>query len=205
MLVECGKTPIRVLILAAVALLVAVCISLSPVAHGATSFATKPSPTPVARNAGGDIPDTATYLRYKGRSYSIEHVEGWVQARLSQDGVRMSDIDSFERVTLQSQPRHSLTAFVQGPGLTQTKREYQRVVKTSVGTVRLHTGSAVRLVFHARSAPDPVTGKQVTLVIDRYYVPGRTHLAVITLATPVGVDNVDAFRRIAQSFAWKKR
>ncbi len=117
----------------------------------------------------------------------------------------MSDIDSFERVTLAARPSKPLANFVNGLGLAQTKREYQRVVKVSAKPIKLPAGSATLLVFKARSAPDPVTGKQVTLLVDRYYVPGRSRMAVITLATPVGVDNVDAFRRIAHSFTWSKR
>jgi hypothetical protein len=190
-----------VLIPAAVALLTTVFMSMSPIAHGAP----KPSPTPVVRNAAGDIPDTATYLRYRGKSYSIEYVEGWVQARLARDGVRMSDIDSFVQVTLGARPTHSLAAFVRGPGLAATTREYQKVVKVSMTSVKMPAGTAMLLVVKARSAPDPVTGKQVTLVIDRYFVVGRSRLAVVTLATPVGVDNVDAFRRISHSFTWAKR
>lgn len=190
----------------AIALLLAtVCGLESSVAHGANAVAAKASPTPVKRTAGGDIPDTATYLRFKGRVYSIEYVEGWVQARLSKDGVRMSDIDSYERVTLGTRPTQHLAAFVNGPGLAATKREYHRVVKVSLHPIKLSAGSAMLLVFKSRSAPDPVTGKQVTLVIDRYFVEGRSKLAEITLATPVGVDNVDAFRRISHSFSWAKR
>jgi hypothetical protein len=49
-----------------------------------------------------------------------------------------------------------------------------------------------------------VTSKQVNLIVDRYYVKGPGYLATITLGTPVGVDNVDAFRRIAHSFTWSK-
>ena len=174
------------------------------VTHTMNAFAAKATPTPVTRNASGDIPDTATYLRYRGKAYSIEYVEGWVQAHLTGDGVRMSDIDSFERVTLAARTSRPLATFVSGPGMAQTKREYQGVVKVSANPLKLPAGSAVLLVFKARSAPDPVTGKQVTLVVDRYYVPGRSRMAVITLATPVGVDNVDAFRRIARSFTWSK-
>lgn len=169
------------------------------------AVAAKSTPTPITRTSSGDIPDTATYLRYRGRAYSIEYVEGWVQARLTGDGVRMSDIDSFERVTLAAPVSKSLAAFVRGPGLAQTKREYRGVVKVSANPIKIPAGSAMLLVFKARSAPDPVTGKQVTLVVDRYYVSSRSHLAVITLATPVGVDNVDAFRRISRSFTWAKR
>jgi hypothetical protein len=52
------------------------------------------------------------------------------------------------------------------------------------------------------SSPDAVTGKQVPLTVDRYYVPGAGGLAIVSLATPVGVDNVDAFRAMIASFRW---
>jgi len=43
----------------------------------------------------------------------------------------------------------------------------------------------------------------VASTIDRYYVSGANgQLAVVTLSTPDGVDNVDAFREMIKSFAW---
>jgi hypothetical protein len=47
-----------------------------------------------------------------------------------------------------------------------------------------------------------VTGKSVASTVDRYYVPGAGSLAVVTLSTPTGVDNVDAFRQMIESFRW---
>jgi len=38
--------------------------------------------------------------------------------------------------------------------------------------------------------------------VDRYYVPGPAGLAIVSLSTPDGVDNVDAFRQMIASFAW---
>jgi hypothetical protein len=42
----------------------------------------------------------------------------------------------------------------------------------------------------------------VPSTVDRYYVPGPTGLAIVSLATPKGVDNVDAFRQMIESFTW---
>lgn len=173
-------------------------------ASGSAAGTTAKQTPSVKRGAGGDIPDTATYLRYQAGTFSIEYVEGWVQRGLTNGGVRVSDIDSSEQVTVGARPSQPLLAYVRTKGVAQTAKEYLRFAQKSLQPVSLPAGSAVRLSFRARSAPDPVTGKQVTLAVDRYYVSGRTHLAVITLATPVGVDNVDAFRRIAKSFTWVK-
>jgi hypothetical protein len=38
--------------------------------------------------------------------------------------------------------------------------------------------------------------------VDRYYVPGANGLAIVSLSTPKGVDNVDAFRQMIESFKW---
>ena len=64
-------------------------------------------------------------------------------------------------------------------------------------------GRAVKVTFQRRSPADPVTGKRVMLMVDRYYVAGHGRLAVIDLGTPVGVDNVDAYRLISRSFRWR--
>jgi hypothetical protein len=48
-----------------------------------------------------------------------------------------------------------------------------------------------------------VTGKRVTLVVDRYYVWTNGKEAIVDLGTPVGVDNVDAYRMMIASFKWK--
>jgi hypothetical protein len=69
--------------------------------------------------------------------------------------------------------------------------------------VRPGTHPAARTSYRSRSAPNPVTGKRVTLVVVRYYKRKGGKTAIIDLAGPEGVDNVDAYRMIANSFRWK--
>ena len=73
---------------------------------------------------------------------------------------------------------------------------------TSVSIVSRPAGTAVLIRYSADSQPDPVTGKQVPSTVDRYYVPGPSGLAIVSLAEPDGVDNVDAFRQMITSFKW---
>jgi hypothetical protein len=171
-----------------------------------SSGATSPTVTPGTEldiSPSGDIPDTATFLVYHATSYSLQYVEGWVQEPLPSDGIRFADKDSFVSVMLQDQPASgSLVDYAAGSGATESAKEFQQFVQTGVKAVSLPAGQAALLTFQGLSAPDPVTGKTVTLAIDRYYIPGPNYLAVLTEATPQGVDNVDAFRQIAQSFAW---
>jgi hypothetical protein len=63
--------------------------------------------------------------------------------------------------------------------------------------------AGVKSTFTGRSAPDPVTGKRLPLTIDRYEFPKGGKVAVVDLVTPVGVDNVDAYRLISESFQWQ--
>jgi hypothetical protein len=69
--------------------------------------------------------------------------------------------------------------------------------------VTLPSGRAVKVVYSTKSAPNPVTGKRVTLVVDRYYLARSGKEATVDLGTPQGVDNVDAYRLMIDSFRWR--
>jgi hypothetical protein len=43
----------------------------------------------------------------------------------------------------------------------------------------------------------------VTLVVDRYYLAHGGKRAVVDLGAPKGVDNVDAYRMMIESFRWR--
>jgi hypothetical protein len=63
---------------------------------------------------------------------------------------------------------------------------------------------AVKAAYTTQSAPNPVTGKRVVLIVDRYVLAGPGgRVATVDLGTPKGVDNVDAYRMMSQSFAWR--
>ena len=62
---------------------------------------------------------------------------------------------------------------------------------------------AVKVVYTTESAPNPVTGKRVTLTVDRYYLGHAGKEAIVDLGTPIGVDNVDAYRLTIESFRWR--
>jgi hypothetical protein len=48
-----------------------------------------------------------------------------------------------------------------------------------------------------------VTGKRVTLLVDRYELAKNGKRATVELGTPRGVDNVDAYRMMIESFRWR--
>ena len=152
--------------------------------------------------AAGDVPDNAVFLTYQQASlgFSIQYVEGW-QVTTQPDGVVIHDKDSSETVTVAALPS-DVAAYISSTDLPalQSQAGYKLVKQDSV---KVGGSNYHHVVYHILSPADPVTGKQVPSTVDRYYVPGTSQLAVVSLSTPDGVDNVDAFRQMIESFRWK--
>ena len=148
--------------------------------------------------AAGDIPDNQVFLVFKNGAagYSMKYPEGWAQQGLGKH-VTFRDKNNIVRIVVSS-------------GAAPTKASIQADVGGLAGAsaqsgpqaMTLPHAKAFKVVYSTESAPNAVTGKRVKLVVDRYYVwkPGR--LAVVDLGTPEGVDNVDAYRLMIESFRW---
>jgi hypothetical protein len=141
------------------------------------------------------------FLRYTDAShgFSIKYVEGW-QVAPQADGVSIRDKDSSE--TVQIVPGVTdIGAYISGTDLPalQATPAFSLV---SQDTVAVGGQQLSHLQYHSLAPPDPVTGKQVPSTVDRYYVPGANGIAIVTLSTPDGVDNVDAFREMITSLRW---
>jgi len=85
------------------------------------------------------------------------------------------------------------------PRLQQSERAFQL---EHLRAVRLPGGPAVEIIFLENSAPDAVTGKQYRTEVLRFELFHAGEEAVISLASPVGRDNVDPWRIISESFRW---
>ena len=146
--------------------------------------------------AAGDIPDNQVFLVFRnGRAgYSMKYPEGWAQQG-SGGNVVFRDKNNIVRIVI-------------GAGAAPTKaaiaRELHgvRVVAASQA-ITLSGKPAFKVVYSTQSAPNAVTGKRVTLVVDRYYLWQAGRRAVVDLGTPTGVDNVDAYRLMIESFRWR--
>ena len=149
----------------------------------------------------GDIPDNAVFLTIHGTNpaFSIQYVEGW-QVSQQPDGVVIRDKDSSETVSIVA-PHADVPGYVASTDLPdlQAKSGFKLVKQD---TVKVGGSSYAHIVYHVPAPPDPVTGKQVPSTVDRYYVSGPNGLAIVSLSTPDGVDNVDAFRQMIESFRW---
>jgi hypothetical protein len=76
-------------------------------------------------------------------------------------------------------------------------------ITSGPSAVTIGSQRSIRVVYTTESPPSAVTGKRVTLTSDRYYVAHAGKVATIDLGTPVGVDNVDAYRLMIESFRWR--
>jgi hypothetical protein len=181
--------------------------STAPSIEPTVSAAVEPSPDrSQAPDVGGgttsgDVPDNAVFLTYRGGNpaFAIQYVEGW-QVAQTPDGLVIRDKDSSETVSIVA-PQADVARYVALTDLPAL--EAQPDFKPGKqDTVAVRGTSYIHLVYHLPAPADPVTGKQVPSTVDRYYVPGPNGLAVVNLSTPDGVDNVDAFRQMIESFHW---
>src|SRR5205085_3298187 len=86
--------------------------------------------------------------------------------------------------------------------LTGLKRSNPTLTFTPPTAIHVKPGSAIKSTYTTRSAQNPVTGKSVLLVVDRYELSNAGKRATVDLGTPKGVDNVDAYRLMINSFRW---
>jgi hypothetical protein len=174
-------------------------------ATGAASTPAPPASNPLVAEAhqaaAGDIPDNQVFLTFRNRAegYSIEYPEGWVQRGSSR---RVTFQDKNNLVRIETVNGSTATVAVTADEMARLRQRtpslrFEPPVRTTA-----HGKPVVKVVYTTKSATNPVTGKRVVLVVDRYYVAGPHKHAIVDLGTPQGVDNIDAYRLMIGSFRW---
>ena len=151
--------------------------------------------------ATGDIPDTQVFVTYSNPSagYSISFPEGWTRKGSSTD-VTFSDKNNIVHIAITK--RGAPTPAGVAAELNALKRSNPTLTFTPAASIQVKAGPAVKATYNTTSAPNPVTGKRVLLIVDRYELSKAAKRATVDLATPKGVDNVDAYRMMISSFRW---
>ena len=174
--------------------------SSTPSATTTAAGSTSPSPLQAEATAAatGDIPDNQVFLRFtnKAAGYSMKYPEGWAQQG-SGSTATLRDKNNIIRIVITSgglvsvrEARKSVSG-VRGAKISSPPR-----------AIAIGGKPAVKVVYTTESAPNPVTGKRLTLAVDRYYLWHGGKRAIVDLGTPQGVDNVDAYRLMIESFRW---
>ncbi len=125
--------------------------------------------------------------------------EGWTVRQASND-VSISDKNNLVRIALSKGSKPTIASV--SAQLAALQQQTPTLTASAPKLVLLKSGAAVKATYRTRSAPNPVTGKQVILTVDRYVLEHAGRVAIVDLGTPVGVDNVDAYRRMIESFKW---
>jgi hypothetical protein len=167
---------------------------------GTTTGAAGPGALEAEANAAaaGDIPDNQVFIVFRNPAagYSMKYPEGWAQQG-SAGRVDFRDKNNIVRVVVASGGAATAASV-----RAQVARLPGATIRSAAQTLSVSGRPAVKVVYSTRSAPNAVTGKRVNLVVDRYYLWNGGRRAVVDLGTPEGVDNVDAYRLMIESFRW---
>ena len=149
--------------------------------------------------ATGDIPDNQVFIGFRDTDagYSMKYPEGWAQQGKGRR-VTFRDKNNIVRVVVSAGA---------APTAANVRVDLGRLagahVQSGPQRLTISRAAAFKVVYTTESAPNGVTGKRVTLLVDRYYLSHGSKEAIVDLGTPVGVDNVDAYRLMIESFRWR--
>jgi hypothetical protein len=160
-------------------------------------------PVPAETNPPGDIPDNQAFVAFAtAGGVSVKVPEGWSRTE-SATGVEFTDKLNTIRVSWAPAPSAPTVASVTSADVPRLKASPGAFELVSVKAASLPAGSAVLTVYRINSDPNPVTGKQYRLDVERYTVFRNGTRVDLTLLSPVGSDNVDPWRIVSRSLTWK--
>ena len=203
------RRSLAAVVVAGLAVLAGACGSGGASPYGGSTPTTATPPSEASRNApevnpAGDIPDNQVFVPYSppGGRFTVKVPEGW--GRTARAGT-VSFTDKLNTIGMETRPAPAAPTVASArqaelPAIRSASRRYE---PGSVTQVRRAGGDVVLVTFKADAPADPVTGKVVHDAVERYeFWRGGTE-AILTLAGPVGADNVDPWRIVSDSFRWR--
>jgi hypothetical protein len=175
----------------------------SGVGASSTTLAGAPDPNAPEQLTPGDIPDNQVFVTYTSATggYSLSYPQGWAR-RDSANGTHFSQyLNTIDVAT---------TAATSAPTISSARSDATTTLASlpgfkliAVNSVTRKAGPAVHIVYNATSPVDAVTGKTVTLQVERYQFWHHGVLLDMTLSSAKGSDNVDPWRIVTDSLTWK--
>jgi hypothetical protein len=141
-------------------------------------------------------------FRVAGSVVHIKVPEGW--ARRTNAGVT-TFTDNYNSIAISVAPRASAPTVqsAKRQDVPRLKATVSHFAQGDVAKVQRRHGSAVLITYLLDSAQNRVTGKVVRDAAERYeFWHGGTE-AILTLTGPRGADNVDPWRLVSDSLAWR--
>jgi hypothetical protein len=166
-----------------------------------SSSASSASASEAASTGQGDIPDNQQFLSFHNRAggYSISYPEGWARSGSGQD---VTFQDKSNTITIKVAPGSQATPGSVSAALKQDAASDPCLQPGTPATTTAGPNQVVKVTYTTQGQKSPVTGQRPKITVDRYVYSKGGKVATVDLATPVGVDNVDAYRMISESFRW---
>ncbi|MEH0661067.1 hypothetical protein QA860_25720 [Streptomyces stelliscabiei] len=207
-----ARTSAGVVVVTVVAAVIAGCSgSSSGTQSGSSSTVSstspaQPSPVPTESNPPGDIPDNQVFVTYRPTSgftgFTVKVPEGWARTDKGATTVFTDKLNSVQITTAAASTTPTVTS-VTNTVVPQLRTQVPNFASPKVSQVTRHAGQVVLLTYQGDSARDPVTGKVVRDAFERYAFYRQGHEVDLTLSGPVNADNVDPWRIVSDSFAWR--
>jgi hypothetical protein len=174
-----------------------------PSGGGGQSPAATQAPVAAESNPPGDIPDTTVYVTYRSAAghLLLKVPEGWSRKTARASSTFTSNLNSITVAWMPASaaPAVSSARATTVPALRASTLAFRL---QAVRAVTLAGGPAVEIIYYVNSTPNPVTGRQYRLVIERFELYRHGRAAVLDLSSAVGSDNVDPWRIVSESFRW---
>ncbi len=170
-------------------------------AKASCGSSTPSASTEAASTAAGDIPDNQQFITYKNRAggYSISFPEGWAR---SGNGSEVTFRDRSNTIVIRVVPGSRPTPASVRAELEQEASSDPCLHAGSPQATTAGPNQVVKVTYTTEGQKSPVTGRRPKITVDRYVYFKGGKVATLDLGTPVGVDNVDAYRMISESFRW---
>jgi hypothetical protein len=151
----------------------------------------------------GDIPDNQVFVTYRwpDRTFAVDVPEGWAR---TQAGKAVTFTDKYNSITVATSAAATppSVASVRSSGLSDVSHD-PTFTLGKVASVSRKSGPGVVADYQIGSAPNAVTGKKALLAVERYFFGHNGQQVVLTLSGAKGADNVDPWRIVTDSLAWK--
>jgi hypothetical protein len=199
------KTRIAIGAIAVASLVAAGCgSSSSSTASTSTGSAKQVKPNGPEVSPAGDIPDNQAYVPYSapGTNVTIKVPEGW--SRSSAAGAT-TFTDKLNSIAIEQGKAAGAVTVAQAkradvPALARSVKGFRL---QSVALLQRTAGPVVRIRYLAVAKKNPVTGKGGTDAVERYLFVKSGKELVLTLSGPKGADNVDPWKIVTNSVAWR--
>jgi hypothetical protein len=202
------KTRIAIGAIAAASLIAAGCgSSPSPTSTSAstsTGSAKQVNPNAPEVSPAGDIPDNQAYVPYSapGTNVTVKVPEGWSRTSAA-TGTTFTDKLNAITIEQRKAPGAVTVAQVKQADVPALAKSVKGFRLKSVAQLQRKAGPVVRISYLAVAKTNPVTGKGGTDAVERYLFVKSGNELVLTLSGPKGADNVDPWRIVSDSVAWR--